>query len=364
MYPKLARATGLVAIVLMIALATSISAQPPRSAEEPKKMLHDPREVRFADVKQMTFKGENAEAYWAPDGEQLILQARFGSYECDQIFTLDPKKPGELNLVSTGKGRTTCAYFSYPTGDRIIYSSTHLADEACPPTPDFSRGYVWPIYPSFEIFTANPDGSDLVQVTKNDVYDAEATVCQKDGSVIFTSTRDGDLDLYRMDFDGSNVKRLTSTPGYDGGAFFSTDCKQIVWRASRPEGDALKEYQALLKENLVRPSELEIFVADADGSNARQISNVGGANFAPYLFPNGKRVIFSSNHHSEGGREFDLFAINLDGTDLEQITFTEGFDGFPMFTPDGKGIAFASNRNQAQRGWTDVYVARWVENPE
>ena len=262
-------------------------------------------------------------------------------------------------MVSTGTGRTTCAYFS-ADAERILYASTHGAGAECPPTPDFSRGYVWPIYDSYQIYSAAPDGSDLRQLTDTPAYDAEATVCPVDGSIVFTSTRDGDLELYRMDADGGNVERLTEQPGYDGGAFFSRDCSQIVWRASRPTGEALADYQALLAEGLIRPGELELWVANADGSEARQVTNLGGANFAPYFFPDGKRIIFSSNHDNESGREFNIWAINVDGTGLEQITFTEGFDGFPMFSPDGEWLAFASNRNQGKPGETDVYLARWV----
>jgi Tol biopolymer transport system component len=324
--------------------------------------LHDKREVRLDDVRQMTFGGENAEAYWSPDGKELILQSTRPPLGCDQIFRMPISDPAALTMVSTGKGRTTCGYFT-ADNERIIYSSTHAADEQCPAPPDHSQGYVWPIYDSYQIYSARPDGSDLKALTDTQAYDAEATVCAKDGSIIFTSTRDGDLDLYRMDADGGNVKRLTDTPGYDGGAFFSQDCSKIVWRASRPTGDALADYQRLLGQGLIRPGELEIFVADADGSDVRQVTYLGGANFAPFFTPDARRILFSSNHHDPRGREFDIFAINVDGTGLEQITFTAGFDGFPMFSPDGKSLAFSSNRNQAKDGDTDVYIARWIDTP-
>ena len=320
--------------------------------------LHDPREVRLAEVRQLTFAGENAEAYWSFDGQELIFQSAAPPYDCDQIFKLDPKRPGEKELVSTGKGRTTCAYF-FPGDERILYASTHEADEACPPQPDRSQGYVWPIYSGYEIYSAAADGSDLRALTDNDTYDAEATVCAVDGSMVFTSTRDGDLDLYRMDADGGNVTRLTDTPGYDGGAFFNADCSQIVWRASRPQGDVLADYQRLLGQGLVRPSNLELFVARADGTEVRQLTYFGTGTFAPFFHPSGTRVLFSSNHGDPRGREFDIWAIDVDGTNLERITYTEGFDGFPMFSPDGQTLAFASNRNQGKPGETDVYVARW-----
>jgi Tol biopolymer transport system component len=323
--------------------------------------LHDEREVHFSDVRQLTFGGENAEAYWSPDGSELIFQSTHGPYACDQMFRMPISDPASLTLVSTGTGRTTCGYFT-ADGERVIYSSTHVAGEACPATPDRSRGYVWPIYDSYQIYSAATDGTDIKALTDTNFYDAEATVCSQDGSIVFTSTRDGDLDLYRMDADGTNVSRLTETPGYDGGAFYSRDCSKIVWRASRPTGQALEEYQALLVEGLVRPSALEIWVANADGSDARQVTYLGGANFAPYLFPAGDRILFSTNHHDPQGREFDIFAVNVDGTGLERITYTEGFDGFPMFSPDGQSLAFGSNRNQGKPGETDVYVASW--NPK
>ena len=324
--------------------------------------LRDEREVHLADVRQLTFGGENAEAYWSPDGKELIFQSTRPPLGCDQIFRMPVSDPAALTMVSTGKGRTTCAYFTHDN-ERIVYSSTHAENEECPAPPDRSQGYVWPIYDSYQIYSAKPDGTDLKALTDTPAYDAEATVCSIDGSIIFTSTRDGDLDLYRMDADGGNVQRLTDTPGYDGGAFFSRDCSKIVWRASRPTGKALEDYQRLLKEGLIRPGKLEIFVADADGSNARQVTKLGGASFAPYFTPDASRILFSTSHHDPSGREFDIFAIDVDGSNLEQITFKPGFDGFPMFSPDGKWLAFGSNRNQANHGDTDVYVARWVEAP-
>lgn len=322
--------------------------------------LHDERETHLAEVRQLTFGGENAEAYWSPDGSELVFQSTRTPYECDQIFRMSISDPAALTLVSTGQGRTTCGYFT-ADNERLIFSSTHSSGAQCPVVPERSLGYVWPLYESYQIYSAAPDGSDLTPLTDTDAYDAEATVCSVDGSIIFTSTRDGDLELYRMDADGSNVTRLTQAPGYDGGAFFSPDCSKIVWRASRPTGEMLQDYQALLAEDLVRPSELELWVANSDGSEARQITYLGGANFAPFFFRDGERVLFSSNHHDPSGREFDIWAINVDGTSLERVTYTPDFDGFPMFSPDGENIAFASNRNQGAPGETDIYVARWID---
>ncbi|HEV3075193.1 MAG TPA: hypothetical protein VHB47_12300, partial [Thermoanaerobaculia bacterium] len=242
--------------------------------------LADGRESHLADLLMLTHGGQNAEAYWSPDSRQLIFQSTRPPFECDQIFRMPADGSGAPALVSTGKGRTTCSYFM-PDGQRVLYSSTHAAGDACPPAADRSRGYVWAVYPTYDIWTARPDGSDLRRLTDNHAYDAETTVCNRDGSLIFTSDRDGDLDLYRMDADGSHVRRLTSAPGYDGGAFFSPDCKKIVWRASRPQGAELEDYRRLLAQGLVRPGKLEIWVANADGSDARQLTYLDAASFAP-----------------------------------------------------------------------------------
>jgi Tol biopolymer transport system component len=266
-----------------------------------------------------------------------------------------------MKLVSTGKGRTTCSYF-FPNGKRILFSSTHEGNPECPPPPDHSKGYVWQIDKNYDIYTANPDGSDVKKLTNSPGYDAEATISPDGSKIVFTSTRDGDLDLYVMDLDGNNVRRLTDTPGYDGGAFFSPDGKYIVYRASRPGTEEdLKEYQQLLKEGLVRPSKMELFIMNADGSEQRQITNTGKANFCPFFHPNGRQIIFSSNFEDPKGREFDLYLIDTEGIGLERVTFTGKFDGFPMFSPDGKKLVWASNRNGKTPNETNIFVADWVD---
>jgi Tol biopolymer transport system component/Zn-dependent M28 family amino/carboxypeptidase len=322
----------------------------------------DPREGHLADLLMLTHGGQNAEAYWSPDSRQLIFQSTRPPFECDQIFRMPADGSGAPVLVSTGKGRTTCSYFM-PDGKRVLFSSTHAAGDACPPPADRSQGYVWAVYPTYDIWTARPDGSDLRRLTDNHAYDAETTVCPLDGSMIFTSDRDGDLELYRMDAGGGNVRRLTNAPGYDGGPYFSPDCKQIVWRASRPQGEELADYRRLLAQGLVRPGKLEIWIANADGSEARQLTYLDAASFAPSFFPSGKRIIFSSNYGDPAGREFELWAVNTDGSGLERITWSPGFDGFPMFSPDGTRLAFASNRGQSRPHETNVFVARWVDPP-
>jgi Tol biopolymer transport system component len=351
---RISSASPLAALALSLVLPVAARAVAP-SGPPPL----DPREVHLADLVQLTFEGENAEAYWAPGGRELTLQSTHPPYACDQIFRVPADGKGAMSLVSTGKGRTTCSYFT-KNGERILFSSTHAAGDVCPPPPDRSHGYVWSIDPNYEIYSAKPDGSDLKRLTDNHAYDAESTVCPVDGSVIFTSTRDGDLDLYRMDADGSNVRRLTSTPGYDGGAFFSPDCSHIVWRASRPApGKEMDEYRELLTRGLIRPNQLEIYVAKADGSDAHQVTHLGAASFAPSFFPDGKRLLFSSNYGDPQGREFDIWAVDLDGSHLERITWMPGFDGFPLFSPDGTRLAFSSNRRGSAPGETDFFVARW-----
>jgi len=319
-----------------------------------------PGEKHLRNIKQLTFGGENAEAYFSADGKQLIFQSTRDGRGCDQIYTMNVDG-SNVKMISNGEGRTTCSYF-FPGGKRVLYSSTHLGDKQCPPRPDYSRGYVWAVYPNFDIFTANPDGSNPKQLTTTPGYDAETTITLDGKKLVFTSMRDGDLDIYSMDADGKNVKRLTNELGYDGGPFWSYDGKQIVYRAHHPKTDDAKaEYTALLKDNLIQPSVLEIWVMNADGSNKHQVTSNGKANFGPYFFPDGKRIIFASNIDDPRGRNFDLYTINVDGSGQERITFSPAFDGFPMFSPDGKKLVFASNRNAKVQGETNVFIADWVE---
>ncbi|MCM3873454.1 MAG: hypothetical protein ND895_22455 [Pyrinomonadaceae bacterium] len=317
-------------------------------------------EEHLRNIRQLTFGGENAEAYFSADGRKLIFQSTRDGRECDQIYTMNVDG-SDVKMISNGTGRTTCSYF-FPNLGRVLYSSTHLGGTACPPRPDFSKGYVWAIYPTFDIFVARPNGTQVQQLTKTPGYDAEATMSTNGKKIVFTSMRDGDLDIYTMDANGRNVRRLTNELGYDGGPFFSPDGKQIVYRAYHPQTEKDKtDYRGLLKDSLIRPSTLELWVMNADGSNKRQITSNGKANFAPYFFPDGKRIIFSSNLNDPKGRDFDLYKVNIDGSGLERITFNDTFDGFPMFSPNGKQIVFASNRNAKARGETNVFIADWVE---
>ncbi len=317
-------------------------------------------ENHFADLKQLTFGGENAEAYFAFAEDKLIFQSTRGGRECDQIYTLD-LADGAVKQVSTGKGRTTCAYY-LPGDTKILYASTHAVDPGCLPPPDRSNGYVWKIYSEFDIYVADADGGAPKVLSASPGYDAEATVSPRGDRIVFTSTRDGDPEIYTMAIDGSDVKRLTTTPGYDGGPFFSPDGERIIYRANHPEGaEETAKYREILDKGLVRPTRLELFVMDADGGHQRQITSNGKANFAPYFHPDGARVIFASNMNDPKGRNFDLYMIGVDGEGLEQITHEGTFDGFPMFSRDGKRLVFASNRGGAKHGDTNIFLAEWKD---
>lgn len=329
------------------------------------------REVERADephlknLRQLTFAGENAEAYFDHTGKHLSLQSKRDGAQCDAIYRMDAdgKNVRQVSPVGAEAGRTTCS-FIMPNGG-LIYASTHGHGPGCLDEPDRSMGYVWKIYPEFDLWTADADGKNPKRLFQSEGYDAEATVCHSSGRIVFTSDKSGDLELYSMAADGTDLRQLTNTPGYDGGAFFSEDCTKMIWRASRPEGEALTEYQRLLKEHLVRPSKLEIFVADiqknGDLTNVIQVTNNGKANFAPYMHPDNKRLLYVSNKLDPKGRDFDIFMVNIDGTGEERITTNPSFDGFPMFSPDGKQLVFSSNRANATFGDTNVFMADWVD---
>ena len=355
-------ASPLVCLLLAAAFVTSqSSAQQQQQQPAQPGEIELPAEKRLRNVRQLTFAGENAEAYFGGDGRKLIFQSKRDGRQCDQIYTMNASDGSDLRMVSTGDGATTCSYI-FPSGKRILYASTHLASRECPPPPDRSRGYVWAIHPGFDIFTAKPDGTDLKRLTATPGYDAEATVSADGKRIVFTSMRDGDLDIYTMNADGKNVKRLTDALGYDGGPFFSRDGKRIVYRSYHPKTpEQISRYKQLLAENVIEPNNFEIWTMNADGTDKRQVTNLGVASFAPYFTPDGRRIIFSSNYPDRRGRNFDLYLVNADGTNLERVTHHESFDGFPMFSPGGKKLVFASNRNAKTRGDTNVFIADWIE---
>jgi TolB protein len=363
---------GICLLAALAACAPRLSPPPAAPYVAAHDSLRYEGEVHLRNVRQLTFGGNNAEAYWSFDGRQLVFQsdwARINPQGCDQQFVVNadgtPLDGGNpYRLVSTGRGRTTCGYF-LPDG-RVLYASTHAADPACPAPPTMAQGrYVWPIYGAFDIYTARADGSDVRPLVTGEGYDAEATVSPDGRYVIFTSTRSGDLELWRLDLRTGEQLQLTDTPGYDGGAFFSPDSRRIVWRASRPQGEALAAYRSLLARGLVEPSAMQLYVANADGSDARQVTDLPGANWAPFFHPDGRRILFSSNHESQGGRTFALYMIRDDGTGLTKITHSGTFEAFPMFSPDGRKLVFASNRNRARTPSrdTNLFVADWVETP-
>jgi len=321
-------------------------------------LLFPGEEALLANVRQLTFGGQNAEAYWSADGRRLIFQSDLGSRPCDQIFLMDADGSNR-RMVSTGEGKATCAFF-FPRGDRILYASTLRRGAACPSAPDRSRGYVWALH-DYDIFTARADGSGIEALFASPAYDAEATVSQDGKRIVFTSARDGDLEIYTMDSRGGEVARLTHTPGYDGGPFFSPDGSKIVYRADHPENpEDLARYRDNLAAKAYAPRALEIRVMRSDGSGGRAVTANGAANFAPAFFPDGRRIVFSSNLANPRGRDFDLYTVAEDGSGLARITFNPTFDGFPMFNREGTKLVFASNRNGGKPGETNVFVADWV----
>jgi Tol biopolymer transport system component len=332
--------------------------------------VHFAGEKHFSNIRQLTFGGDNAEAYWSYDGKSIVFQKtnpKEGLF-CDQIFMAKvPFTDAEKftpKMIGTGKGRSTCSYF-LPDGKHIIYASTHLGADSCPLLPDrakYGNKYIWPLYNSYDIFMADMSGKIVKQITHAKGYDAEATLSPDGKKMIYCSDKDGDLELYVMELKTGKEIRVTHTLGYDGGAWFSPDGSKIVWRASRPKTpEAIKEYKELLAEGLVAPTNMEVFVANADGTGAKQITALGQANWAPNFTPDGKHIIFCSNHEYKRGFPFNMYLTDLEGKGLEKISRDKGFDAFPMFSPDGKKIIFASNRNNGGTRDTNLFVADWVE---
>ena len=348
----------LIVLLLVLIFFNRFTDEPP-PAPIYNDLLIQEGETHFKNFRQLTYSGENAEAYFSADGQSLIYQAHDGDSLCDQIYIMDIAS-GKTEMVSTGDGVTTCSYFNYPDCEKIIYASTHLGGKDCPPKPDFSQGYVWKLYPDFDIFRSNMDGTHLERLTNTPNYDAEATMAFDGSKIVFTSLSSGDLEIWTMKPDGTEKSQLTDRLGYDGGAFFNHDASKIVWRVYHPESEKeITDYKSLLTHNSIRPMALQLWTMNADGSGKKQVTDNDAANFGPYFFPNGNRIIFSSNLNDPNGRDFDLYAINSDGTGLERITYFDGFDGFPMFSPDGKYLVFASNRNQAKRGDTNIFICEW-----
>ncbi len=326
------------------------------------KVESNPEETNLSNLTQLTFGGQNAEAYWSVDGKTITYQTKQPGYPDEQIFTMNANG-SKKTLMSTGKGRCTCSYFT-PDKKWLYFSSTHEKNEGAQKALDMSKGYFWMVNPDFAIYrrSTDPKKTELQKILQLPGYAAETTIAPNGKYLTFTASHEGDLEIYRADLDGKNIKRLTTEEGYDGGPFVSWDSKKIVYRRDLIENDQERdEYKKLLAENLVRPSKLEIWIMDADGSNKKQVTNLGCASFAPFIHPDGKRIIFSTNYGDPRGREFDLWIINVDGTGLKRVTKTPDFDGFPMFSKDGKKLLFASNRYGKVRGETNVFVADWKD---
>lgn len=363
---------GLIGVCVLVWGCTKQGSRNTEGENNPQEITEDTLayegEKHLKNIRQLTFGGDNAEAYFSFDGSKLVFQAKNPAWNapCDQIYvtrTNQSWKDSIPPLVSTGNGRTTCSYFM-PGDSTIIYASTHEGNINCPPDPPRGAKYVWPIYSDFEIYTADLEGNIIQKLTDREGYDAEATVSPSGDKIVFTSTRSGDLELYTMNIDGSDIRQVTNELGYDGGAFFSPDGTKLIFRSSRPKTEEeIKEYKDLLAQNLVQPTNMELYVCNVDGSDLKKITDLGSANWAPFSHPSGQKIIFCSNHHSlKGGRpQFNLFMINLDGTGLEQITFDRVFDSFPMFSPDGTHLVFSSNRNNGGTRETNLFIADWVE---
>lgn len=368
--PQTLRARGLVLALAALSLSACASSDSSANAQDDAAQsagtelspavavtVAAGEEAYLANAVQLTFGGENAEAYWSSNGQQITFQSTRDGRSCDQQYVMNADGTNVTNISAGGK--TTCGFF-YNNDTRVFFGSTHMADSTCPPRPDPSAGYVWPL-DDFDIFTANPDGTDLKRLTDYGVYTAEAILSPDGSQIVFTSLKDGDLDIYTMNIDGTNVKRLTTTPGYDGGPWWSPDGTKIVYRSHHPQNDQeMAEYRDLLAQKMIRPSKVELWVMDADGSNQTQITHLGAANFGPTWTPDGQRIIFSSNHTNPRSGDFNLYIVDLDGSNLTQITTDPTFDGFPMFSPDGTKLIWASNRNAVKEGETNLFVAEWV----
>ncbi|WP_027377231.1 M20/M25/M40 family metallo-hydrolase [Kaistella palustris] len=328
------------------------------------------QEVNLKNIRKLTYGGDNAEAYFSPDSKMLTMQVTnpaIGAH-CDQIYLLDLNKKNigtkDLQLISNGEGRTTCSFFM-PDGKHILYASTFESSKECPakPAPRTDGKYLWPVYAEFDIYIADLNGKIIKKLTDSPGYDAEAVVSPDGKYIVFTSDRSGDLELWRMDIDGKNLIQLTSGLGYDGGAFFSHDSKKLVFRSSRPTTpEEIKDYKDLLAQHLVAPTAMEIYTMNIDGTDLKQVTHLGKANWSPYFHPSDKKIVFSSNHHSTKGYDFQIYSVDLNGNNLQQITYESEFNAFPMFSPDGKKFVFASNRQGDKPHETNVFIADWVES--
>jgi dipeptidyl aminopeptidase/acylaminoacyl peptidase len=334
---------------------------PPLPPPLPIAAVVRPDETHLSDIVQLTFDGNNTVSRWSWASKQVVLQTYGGPQGCERIVRVDAlASPPTTSPVKLGQGPSFL-----PGDDAVVYARTPKCTK--PPPEDRAGAKAAGgryLDPDLDLYRAKADGTGEVRLTETPGYDAEASVCGKDGSIVFTSMRDGDLDLYRMESDGSNVRRITSLPGYDGAAAFDADCSHIVWVASRPRGRELDDYKKQLEDKRLATVTTDLWVANADGTDARQVTYLDNNVSAPVWYPARPRIMFASHFTSDSGsdnpRDVDLWAIDVTGTGLERVTTAPGYDGAPSFSPDGKWLAFSSARaTLLGRRDVNVFIAKW-----
>jgi Tol biopolymer transport system component len=264
----------------------------------------------------------------------------------------------DISQISSGKGIASSAVIS-PDNNSIIYSSTQKVDYQCPSKPEYSKAYSWLLYSSYDLFKDELTGGSDERIIKSSSYDGGAVYSPKGDKIIFSSGRTGDLELYIANSDGNNVKQLTNIDGYDGDAVFSRDGKYIVWRASRPKGNDLHDYRYQLSQGIIKEGKFEIFMMKLAGGKPIQLTNNGATNFSPSFDPNSNNIIFSSNMSQKDGRNYDIYTLNLKTRKLERITYYSGFDGYPVFSSDGKKLLFTSSRNFRYKAEKNIFIVNW-----
>lgn len=310
-----------------------------------------PDETHLPEVKQLTTVGENVAPRWAWSGPAaVVVQTRADARTCPRVMRVALDAASSPAVVAEGESPSLL-----PNEGGVVYAAPPKCARRTPPPAGAIA-----LDAASDVYRAKADGSEPKRLTDNPAFDGEPSVCGKDGAIVFSSMRDGDVDLYRMDADGAHLQRLTATAGYDGGPVFDADCKHVAWHASRPKGKELEEYRTQLTEGLIRPVQLELWIANADGTDARQITYLDARSSGPAWYPGEGRVLFASTFGGETNRDVDLWAIDLDGTNLERVTTAPGVDSTPAFSPDGKWLAFASARGTPLGTIaSNVFAARW-----
>lgn len=314
------------------------------------------QEGKFVEnIRQLTNEGQSGEGYFSPDGKRVIFQAIRGEHPFYQIYIKDLAS-GQEKRVSTGQGRTTCAFF-HPTENKIIYASSHLDPNRdkevdaelkklaeARRNPGARRGYSWAFDPFMDIFELNLDTNELKQLTSVAGYDAEGSYSADGKRIIFASCRNGPgADIYIMDADGKNVKQLTDSPGYDGGPFFSPDGTKVIFR-----GEVRKRHY------------LQLFVMNVDGTGLWQLTENDAVNWGPYWHPNGKHIIYSTSVH--GHQNYELYLMPVETGKAKRVTFWHGADVLPVFSGDGKKLMWTSKRGKDKAGQfsSQLFIADWV----